>query len=496
MKRRHFLGSMAAAPLLRPVFRKPKNTPIDVGNEKQLLIDDLFFEVHEGIRLTINPPRKTGEHLVVCDRPWEDWFIAQLCTIKDDDGTYKMWFSACHQSQRKLGVGPTGFDPALSASDLATLCYVTSTDGVHWEKPNLGLFDYGGSRQNNIVLRPQAQDLGACVFKDPSAPPEERYKLIYGDSKYPWKTPTSLHGTYGSICGATSPDGIHWTPVENNPIMPWYKDNPMTAFWDDRIQKCVAYIRYNDWTVPGQERFRRIGRSETGDFRHWPAPTMVLAPDGFDPPQTDLYNAAAIKYPYAANAYFMFPSPFYKPPIDRLDAQLAVSRDGVTWQRVGDRQAFIPTGLDGAFDAHQIRAGVGITREGDKLSLYYYGHNVGHDATNEVDFDSVFSRVVLQLDRFMSANADYRGGTFTTPLLTFGGSRLELNVDTGAGGTVQVEIRDADGKSEKSDIVNGNSVRKKVSWQGNGNLGAFSGKPVRLKFVMRDTKLYAFQFAD
>ena len=92
MNRRHFLGSMAAAPLLRPVFRKPKNTPIDVGNEKQLLIDDLFFEVHEGIRLTINPPRKTGEHLVVCDRPWEDWFIAQLSTIKDDDGTYKPTF--------------------------------------------------------------------------------------------------------------------------------------------------------------------------------------------------------------------------------------------------------------------------------------------------------------------------------------------------------------------------------------------------------------------
>src|SRR5438093_2676408 len=31
------------------------------------------------------------------------------------------------------------------------LCYAVSRDGVHWEKPNLGLVEYNGSTQNNII---------------------------------------------------------------------------------------------------------------------------------------------------------------------------------------------------------------------------------------------------------------------------------------------------------------------------------------------------------
>ena len=47
---------------------------------------------------------------------------------------------------------------------------------------------------------------------------------------------------------------------------------------------------------------------------------------------------------------------------------------------------------------------------------------------------------------------------------------------------------------EESDEINGNSVRMPVSWRGNTNLARLAGTPVSVRFVMRDAKLYSFQF--
>jgi len=428
--------------------------------------------------------------------------MGSFSVLLDEDGTFKTWYTGASKKQEEEQLWDIGY-----------LCYATSIDGVHWEKLDMGLVEFNGSKKNNIVYQVGDSGIGGCVFKDPTAAPEERYKIIHGDRHLPY-VPPKPYGTYGKLCGAVSPDGIHWTPLDENPIMNWYCDAPNVAFWDDSLEKYVAYVRDNDWAVQPprrarsetddvkpMERFRRIGRSETNDFRHWPGPEMVLACDDEDPLYTDLYNSATIKYPYAANAYFIFAAPFYHLH-DTVDIQLAVSRDGVEWRRAGDRRPFVPIGCDGEFDSPQIYMAPSMTRVGDELSLYYFGHDIGHDATIHAEFTSTLSRVVLRLDGFMSADADYKGGSMTTPLLTFSGSRLELNVDTGAGGTVQVEILDAEGRPVKgfsladADVVNGNSVRKPVAWKQKGDLRAVRGKPIQLRFAMRDAKLYAFQFVE
>ena len=477
-----------------------QDTAVDVGTEKQLFIDNRFIDMNEAVRLTMNPPRKTGERLIVCERPWEEWFLAFVSVLKDDDGSYKMWYGAC--------------DKYHDAADGAILCYATSTDGICWDKPNLGVMEFKGSRENNIVFRPEGVEMGPGVFNDPTAAPEERYKLMYGDSNIPWKAPAP-YGSYGSMCGATSPDGIHWTPLAENPIMPFYKDSQNVVWWDDRVGKYVCYVRANDWSVqPARAatdendevtpmaRFRRIGRCETDDFRHWPEPTTVFACDDDDPPNTDVYSSAAIHYPHAANVYLMFPSMFYHHH-DTVDIQLAVSRDGVAWERAGGRLPFISLGREGEFDSRQLYVAAGITRESDELSMYYCGEDVGHDAhTAEAVKRSTISRAVLRLDGFMSADADYRGGILTTPPLMFAGNQLELNIDTGAGGIAQVEILDVSGQAikgfsrDEADIINGSDVRKMVTWNRRPELGSLAGKPVRLRVFMRDAKLYAFQFVE
>ena len=97
-------------------------------------------------------------------------------------------------------------------------------------------------------------------------------------------------------------------------------------------------------------------------------------------------------------------------------------------------------------------------------------------------------------------NADCTGGEFTTPALIFSGGHLILNVNTSAGGHVRVEVQDPSGQplagfsAQDSVPINGNFIQKAVSWHGDPALGTWAGKPVRLRFAMRDAKLYSFKF--
>ena len=88
----------------------------------------------------------------------------------------------------------------------------------------------------------------------------------------------------------------------------------------------------------------------------------------------------------------------------------------------------------------------------------------------------------------------------TTRPITFLGQRLELNLDTSAGGMVQIEVQDVTGQPipgftlADADILNGNSVRMPVSWKGSPDLSKLAGKSIRLHFKLRNCQLYAFQF--
>ena len=64
------------------------------GSEKQLFFDDVLVESARGVRLVLNPPRKTGERCLVSDRPWEDFYAGGWNTVLEDAGTFKMWYGA------------------------------------------------------------------------------------------------------------------------------------------------------------------------------------------------------------------------------------------------------------------------------------------------------------------------------------------------------------------------------------------------------------------
>lgn len=337
---------------------------IDVGNRKQLLFDDRFTASKVGFRTTMNPATRVEEPVIVADRPWEKKRFSGGQNVLQDNGTLKMWYTVQGEDGNWY------------------LCCATSKDGLHWAKPALGIINYQGSAENNIVFAGTERTIygaQATVFKDPHADPSRRFKLVYGSTIKSASDAASLpevftwdysdaepHKAHIFISGAYSADGLHWKPVGNLRIIDWYQDSQDVAFWDDTIGKYVLFVRWNH-----EKLDRSIARSESADFEHFPQPQLVLTPDPVDPVITDLYYSAAVKYPYADSAYLLFPTVFYHAPLDKggpdgCEAQLATSRDGVSFARPW-RKAFLGVGLEGRFDASQVYMGPGMLKIGDEL---------------------------------------------------------------------------------------------------------------------------------
>ena len=239
----------------------------------------------------------------------------------------------------------------------------------------------------------------------------------------------------------------------------------------------------------------------------------AISYDDQDPAVTDLYTPAVHRYPWADDAYFAFPSVylhFAGPPAGKygndglLDIQVAVSRTGETFERPF-REPYIRLGPDGGPDSRCLYMGVGMIRRGDEIYQYYTGY--WHSHGEYVDFPETRNmgkvhRVVQRLDGFVSADTDHAGGALTTPPLTFSGKRLVLNVDTSATGETRVALLDAAGKARAGfstadcDPIHGNFTARTVTWRGGSDLSPHAAATVRLRFRMRASKLYAFQFTD
>ena len=131
----------------------------------------------------------------------------------------------------------------------------------------------------------------------------------------------------------------------------------------------------------------------------------------------------------------------------------------------------------------------------DELSLYatesYWTGN-----------SSALRRYTLRMDGFVSVNAPFKGGELVTKPVTFTGKSLSLNFSSSAAGGVQVELQDAEGKAIADHAladcppIFGDSLDRKVTWSGGGDVSALAGKPVKLRFVLNDADLFSYKFGE
>ena len=424
------------------------NINLDIGSDRQLLIDDLLLDPDQSssVTRTLNQPREI-RRVLKPEHSWEVLGIQGYGTLIEDAGELKLYYLAMGMEVK------------------AMLCLATSTDGLNWKKPMLGLVEYQGSKQNNIL---PIDAMEGSVFIDPNAAPDKRYKLVHNRNWPDIKT--------AGIYIAYSGDGINWTIPEER-VFPFCPDSEPVAFWDDRISKYVIYFR--TWN-PG----RGVGRVETDNITApWPYDKSVesyyiwgedsipatskevqnvLLRDEQDPENLHLYTNAAIKYPFAPNMYFAFPSAYlhYDSPEweamavsvsdGTFETQLAASRDGVSWERI--RQSYVPAGFHDGLNLRMISMLLGMTRRGPSLYQYFAGfarthgqHHVWREDArcaeewSKRDLGGIYI-AVQRMDGFLSMDAAYTGGTLVTKPFVFSGSRLSLNINTSGSGKARIGI--------------------------------------------------------
>lgn len=458
---------------------------LQVGRERQLFVDTFFQAEAQGTRLRIHPPRKTGERLLVYDQPWEsatlNWFsVLQDQGVIDRQARFRMWYE-CYD----VAGWPT--------SDDTSFCYAESRDGVHWTKPVLNLWEYQGSRQNNILFRQigrgdhRSRVHGSGVFVDPQAPPEARYKVV---SQGLWNSKTPPY----RVAGMISPDGLHWTRLPE-PICDVFADSQYSCFWDPAQRQYFLFGR-----TAGN-----IGRAQSPDFARFPPFSLVLQADAQDPSPCNLYNAAVVRHP-GAPLYLMFPSLYQRDPkIDTLDIRLAVSRDSQRWTYPEQGSAFVPLGAPGSWDSGSLYAGQGLIEVGEEMWLYYSGSPLRHQESELENLvrcaqPRAFSRVVLPRDRFACVTADRPGGWFVTPPLRTSGEKLHLNLHVRPGGRVRVAVLDSNGRPlarrgwEEAVPMRGDHLDALVRWRNGWSIRPGSDACVRLKLELVDASVFAFQF--
>jgi hypothetical protein len=88
-----------------------------------------------------------------------------------------------------------------------------------------------------------------------------------------------------------------------------------------------------------------------------------------------------------------------------------------------------------------------------------------------------------------------------TKPLTFTGKALHLSFATGAAGHVAVEIQDENGTPipgftlEDCVVPSYDDIDRVIHWKTGSDVSMLAGKPVRLKFDLRDADVYALWFA-
>ncbi len=469
--------------------------PIDIGSRRELFVDKHLIDKFDGVSLRLEQPRDEGIALKF-DKPWEGAF-AGYCTIIRDGAEYRAYYRG----------NPTA---GKDGSNTEVTCVATSKDGITWTKPELGLFEVHGTKQNNVVLAgmaPFAHNFCPMLDPRPDVPKAERYKALAGIGKT---------GLFAFV----SEDGFRWKKVRDEAVIPKGAfDSQNVPFWSESEKCYVCYFRVF------VDRVRRISRTTSKDFLTWTEPVLMSYADGTGPrdlsPAKPGFTAAPIEHLYTNQTH-----PYFRAPhiYVGVAARFMPGRQVLTTEQakeIGVNPAYFKDCSDGVlittrggdrYDRTFMEGFLapGIGHENWVSRTNYPALNIVPTGPNEMSLyanqnygqpTSHLRRYSLRLDGFSAAVAPFAGGELLTRPLTFTGKELALNFATSAAGGIRVELQDAAGKPlpgfALADAVEtiGNETDRVVRWKGGSDVSALAGKTVRLRFVMKDAKLFAFRFS-
>ena len=450
---------------------------------RHLVLDDRLIDEVIEAKLTLGEITKHPQNpLFGEDKPWEPRFDNVYANVIYDtkDRLYKCWYNPFIVDKRVTHTPPEKRHPDwcnymdVKPTDREMgVCYAFSADGLHWEKPELELVEFEGNTQNNIVMR---RVNGAGVFKDErETDPARRYKMFFcGEPQ---------------MTVAFSPDGLHWSEPLPIPEVEAHGTHP-NAFWAEMLGKYVGITRQHARSI------RLVTRTESPDFVQWTPDETIL--EGTSPrlqthdlivfPTCGIYIGllGIMVYPGDSNAEV------------KQHVELAWSPDTLEWHRIQEGTPFMghtPSETERygelPYDWGTIFPSAPIFFD-DEIRIYY-GAGDGYFFNWRKGYLALATLRPHGWAGYEPTRAD-TPAVITTQLLTFDRPSVGITADVWEDGSVRVAVLDKAGSQRAvSKPIYTTGTDSTVEWEASQDLASLSGDQVRLRFQLRNAKLYAFQ---
>jgi hypothetical protein len=507
----------------------------DPNQHLEMFVDDVNVNSSTGITRQLQQPTRLPNAVITGMGRWDSSPSYGSVIYDRAENLYKAWYNA-------NGAG----NP---------VCYATSVDGRSWTYPDLGLET--SSYKEEVYTATNIQFYGnryefpnstfrlysPSVIKDDRDPdPSRRYKMTYTDMSTDgngngiegelYRTRTQdAHGDAG-VFTATSPDGIHWTrPTAPNHANLYFQkqdgsvSDDVQLMYDSQKEKYVIYSKSWDWRDRAGQPLnpipdhRIITRTESADFVNWSSPQVVirhantLASDGGgavnDPAS---YGTSAFEY---QGMYFQAIRIYQDTgvadghrgdPLQVIDAQLAASRDGISWTRVGNYSTFMPVGASGTWDDGMVMPFNPIVGKDGNLEFYYQGWDGPHDFVEGVSPPKRVSQIglaTLEAGRFVAMTPSGSGeGVLIADSFIGEGGELFVNAELSNLDDLRIGIVGfKNGQREEyrnfkdidSILTPYNDLYYKVTWAGRDDLSDLLNKTTIIEFYLNgDAKLYGY----
>ncbi len=498
---------------------------IDIKNNRECFFDDFLIDSEKTTaeRRLHKPVRKNV--LLTLDKPWEGTYTTFFNPVYAE-GKWKMYYTSSFWEDGRRFV-----------------CYAESDNGEDWVRPNLGIVDFEGSKDNNIILDlDMLKELNFtgfdnfCVFYDdnPKCPSDEKYKMVAW-----WMGNAAL-------AAFMSADGIHF----GNPRVITEDgdfDSQNRAFWSKEHNKYFCYYRcvhepaediddmdksYSDAVAlkhsdPDTFILRKPGKGthafmrdirviESEDFVNW-TPQQRINTTGAD---FQLYNNVVFPYPRAPHILVGFPLRYIERKAWTKNYDELCGREARR-ERAKSLFRFGLAVSDGLFMSS--RDGYNFTKYDEALippppenpESFVYGDGTASPALIEVPSDipgadneymiivrenfravEGFNQVVKytsRLDGFVSLHAGGEEVKITTKEFIYSGENLYSNLETSARGSAFFTLKCGDEEYTSCEMF-GNSVNKRIRFEDDEIVKRFSGKPVTLEIKMYDCDIYSIKF--
>lgn len=426
--------------------------------ERYFLLDSWIIAETRGVDIVLGEVAKhEGNPLLVMDKPWEVTVNNLYPNVLYDEQRhlYRCWY---------LIYGSGRYDG---------LCYAESKDGIVWEKPNLGLVPFDGSKENNLIRFTGAHGVG--VFLDRHDPvPSRRYKMFYNA--------ILSGGEHGPMATSFSADGIHWTPPVTCPRVGVRGDTHNNALWSPTLNRYVGITRAVR-TKDGKA-IRQVAWTCSNDFSEWTEGKVIL--EGLQ----DHLQVYSMPVFYHGGIYLGLPA-ILDTETRRVQTELAWSPDTLTWHRVHPGTALIPNAANkDGYDWGMIFAAAYPVFEEKSIRLYYAGGRLPHRGK----YDAGLCLATLRPDGFAGYRATEKG-VITTKAIPCAGISLNITADA-EGGQVLVSLLDESGNPVmRSRPISSDVTDSPVKWPEESTLAQHIGGTIRLRFELNNATLYSFSFA-